>query len=1704
MILPRIVSIVLFLFSLHKQTACDRERSCYPGSNVSIRSSEGYGELCNVTAIIGDFFMVNKLANISSNVVINITSDIPLRTNITLKNLENITIVGYRIPTVNCKDMGGIKFVACNNVTIVGIIWERCGSGNISNYPAIGFYHSSNVFLQSCSFHKSTGQAVVLINMLGNVTINSCEFTYSHIYGDHGSAVLYLTGAQMNARVVFAINGCNFSYNKAVKSVVYIGGQANQLHHLLCLKNSVFTDNKGVPIYILNHRLNIEGDTVFKQNMAAEGAGIFSRNSVVAFGHNSNITFYNNSAVYKGGAIFLNNSNILFQMSSVITFTNNVAIFGGALFLTNKSAISFGGTTTVKFLNNRAIGTVGQGGALYLETCVMLFDELSTVTFSSNSAAYHGGAVYSKDHTIISYNGNSTVTYRGNKASEGGATFFKERCRTILNGDSKVKFTENIARYGGAVSSQDYSNISFNGSTTVICQGNNANRGGGGAFFATKHCSTIFDGNSKVRFSGNLARVGGALFSQFYCNVLFEGNTTVIFENNNESTHGGAVCSFASCNIKFDGNSMVTFNDNKAVFGGAVFSNRDSNILFDRKTTVAFNANYASEDGGAVYQTTRTSIIFDGNSCVTFYNGKAYNGGAIFSHTHGKILFNTNTEVKYKENVADDSGGAIVSYVNGNITYYGNSKVTFINNTAKDGGAVAFLSFSFVLFNGNTTVIYKDNKVWGNGGAMLSDVSSDLTFNGKSKVTYSNNSAEFGGAVYSFSFSEISFHKQTTVMYSSNRAHINGGAIAVREHCIITFDGNSEVIFSGNVAEYGGAVHLQVYSKISLDESTTVTYKYNEAGTSGGAAYLLNCSITIDGHSTVNITNNKAINGGALHAESHSLLSLYGNSTVIFKENNANEHGGAVNSYFTHSITFDGNTEVIFSCNKAKHGGAIYTNSYTTVLFDENATVTFLYNEANLSGGAMSCNGISHASFQRNTKVNFTNNKAQDGGAINARQTNIRFSDNLLIIFNNNSASRSGGAINLVNNFTVLFENISDVVFHNNYASLFGGAIYGELKQTNQSKISSKSTGIQFNNNTALVGNDVYIHMQASCDKTCLNTSIVGLNITHNNPPRRLALYDPATCIHSNYTISKCNVYFINNIMLGENIKINACVLSFYDQHAGGTNFVVNGESEHHKLDGARFVSVICSLFEGTSITGKKISGKTNFSMTITSHTNSDTEISVKLLAELSSCHPGFHYDNTIEKCVCYDNSGIVTCSSSTSTIKRGYWFGVVDGITTVAVCPNNYCNFTCCETTNGFYQLSPVRINQCNLLRSGIACGSCEEGYTLSFDSVECVSVDKCTAGWTVLVIILSVIYWIALVVVVFAGTYYHIAIGYFYAITYYYSMLDSLLGQNLFISHGLFTVVSVMSSVSKVTPQFLGQLCLIKNMSGIDQQVIHYVHPLAVTIIVGVICLSARMSYKFSAFVSRGIIHVICFLVLLSYTSVAMTSLLLLRSLTFYGVDKVYTYLSPDIEYFHGRHLLYGIIAILCTLVIVIGLPLLLLLEPYLNHKMNFTRFKPLLDQFQGCYKDKYRSFASYYMICRLVVISIIIINPSNDNISQALLLITSTLLTFIQLIVKPYKSKTLNMFDGMVLHIMIFASVISLFDGFGTRVLSVFVIILVMLPLIEFIAMELIIYKENIMRVLTHCKHKSIATSNNNEVIMRDIGISSMNTNATIAHV
>ena len=175
--------------------------------------------------------------------------------------------------------------------------------------------------------------------------------------------------------------------------------------------------------------------------------------------------------------------------------------------------------------------------------------------------------------------------------------------------------------------------------------------------------------------------------------------------------------------------------------------------------------------------------------------------------------------------------------------------------------------------------------------------------------------------------------------------------------------------------------------------------------------------------------------------------------------------------------------------------------------------------------------------------------------------------------------------------------------------------------------------------------------------------------------------------------------------------------------------------------------------------------------------------------------------------------------------------------------------------------------------------------------------------------------------------------------------------------------------------------------------------------------------------------------------------------------------------------------------ALLIVIGLPLLLLTEPFLNPKISYFRIKPLLDQFQGCYKDKYRWFAAYYMICRIIMINIIIANFSDVFISRYLLLIASTIIALVHETMRPYADNILNIFDGAILQLIVLVTALPLFETLNSSLVKGTLFVLMILPLIHFVLMKIHTNKQTLIKVMTNAikYFQNEDVPDNNVVIM-----------------
>ena len=1353
-----------------------------------------------------------------------------------------------------------------------------------------------------------------------------------------------------------------------------------------------------------------------------------------------------------------------------------------------------------EFTDNEGHCIYGDYQNLYIER---------TATFMDNEAE-SGAGIYITNNSRITFYNNSNVTFYSNLAKNNhGGAIFADNSDIVIQSSSRLEFSNNEAIQGGAVYFTNNSTIILEKNSIMTISGNKATQNGG-AIYSNTSCKVFLNGNSS--FSSNRAIKGGAIYSQDNSEIKFQNNACAEFEGNNarngEQNYGGALY-LDSSSIKFAEDSKITFNKNQAYggHGGAIYSD-SSNVTFADSSDVRFHDNQMfNGGGGAIFFAGESNARFQGMSAVTFTSNRAQDGGALhFQIQNSSIGFTDNSTVEFSKNRAMQFGGGI------------------------------YLHEIDILFDDSSNVSFTDNNAE-YGAGIYAEMNCTITSAWSSIIMFSKNTAVDGAGVYLSSKSNLFIRESSTVMMLENRATENGGGIYSQTNSQILFGSNSSIILGNNKATQGGAIYSNANSNLKFLSPVTITFTQNEASRYGGSLYLEdNSKVKFEGDSTVTYYKNKALNGngGAIYCD-NSVVLIQEKSNVTFNENTAID-GGALYLQLESNIVFHNNCLATFNNNMATtSGGAINFEAYSQGVFEGTARLLFSSNRAAKYGGAMYLGNNILLSFEKfcdngnltNPTKMFSQNIAETGGAIFLMNSKIQI-DNNSVIFDNNTARLDGGAI-YSDQSNLAFINDCNIKFSNNTADDYGGAIYGTFANNNALNINS--TNVEFKKNDArTAGDSIYINLPQGCEQDCLYSSILGnVNdiIKHiTTSPNELKLYAPTRCI---YTINKeCKVYYIDNIMLGQEILLDACMYDYYDKEADAALFLISaystgndnvGNDNENFTLGLNTTSISCNhTIPDIKINAKKDKPTLPYNYTLNlalfaNHFPESKRVFANLTVELSECHEGFHYNERV--CQCYDTGNIVFCTGSSSTIRRGYWFGEVDNKPTVAFCPINYCNFSCCETSNGFYQLSPTRENQCRSHRVGVACGKCEQGYILPYDSPDCIKASDCTTTYISLAVTLTVIYWVFLFVIVFILMHFKVELGYLYGVTYYYSIIDIMLSQNLQLSNEFFTVVNILSSVAKVTPQFLGQFCLFKEMSGIDQQFIHYVHPVAFSLILGMIIMLAKFSGRLTVFISRAIIPIICFLLLLSYTSIATTSLLLMTPLIFLDIDKVYTHLSPDLEYFHGRHLGYAILAIVSTIAIVIFLPTLLALEPYLNRYINFVKVKPILDQFQGCYKDKYRSFAAYYMICRLVIITLIIANSSSDNfVIQYSFITICVIIALVHLIIRPYSQTILNVVDGIILIMMILIAMISYFNNYDSNLVVSLAYILVLLPLIIFIAMELSINKENIKKMIQTIKSFKLRkqkSKNKNEIPLNDvnheIGIivdDSMRRNALIVDV
>jgi len=192
------------------------------------------------------------------------------------------------------------------------------------------------------------------------------------------------------------------------------------------------------------------------------------------------------------------------------------------------------------------------------------------------------------------------------------------------------------------------------------------------------------------------------------------------------------------------------------------------------------------------------------------------------------------------------------------------------------------------------------------------------------------------------------------------------------------------------------------------------------------------------------------------------------------------------------------------------------------------------------------------------------------------------------------------------------------------------------------------------------------------------------------------------------------------------------------------------------------------------------------------------------------------------------------------------------------------------------------------------------------------------------------------------------------------------------------------------------------------------------------------------------------------------------------------VYARLDPTVIYFTSYHRFLVILALLTQVVLVIPFLALLVLSPWLVRWFNLLRLKPVLDEFQACYQDRYRCFAGFYLTWWLVIF--LLSSFSDYYVNIYLLQVMAIVLLIVHAIFQPYKERWLNVLDTLFISDLVLLSILHgttsriVFESPGLTIFKdILLHLLVLFPMMYFVSLCLWLVLKRVHYFLLNCLHK-----------------------------
>ena len=706
------------------------------------------------------------------------------------------------------------------------------------------------------------------------------------------------------------------------------------------------------------------------------------------------------------------------------------------------------------------------------------------------------------------------------------------------------------------------------------------------------------------------------------------------------------------------------------------------------------------------------------------------------------------------------------------------------------------------------------------------------------------------------------------------------------------------------------------------------------------------------------------------------------------------------NSVVLYNVTFERNDYI----------GVLGPLSAIVALYNARHCVTLIDCQLNENTGTPIF--ASSSTFNISGKLSFVNNIAYQGGAMTfvgyppEKTSFMSLQENAHVYFQGNHASQGGGAIFVAETtrlsgffdsgdlllpcFYSAQRNVS-LMFFNNTADDGGNAIYGPFQTLSSCNYSSLYFEDNGNSNFSLItSNPSRVCVCENGNRDC--TTVIVSEVEYMYPGGTLNL--PVVVVGETFGTVTGSVY-AHFLPSRHTVAIGELQQSQAVGHDSCTTLKYTIYSDNDK-------DVLVLTTSEVAVNG--FPNRTEVNITVAKYENDGTIakdlLSFPLYINITflPCPLGFILSGHPAECVCDTQlqQNNVTCNINDQTIHRSgaLWVNAfMTGNTSNGVLLHRYCPFHYCKEEEVAVNLNNPE-TQCAFEHSGILCGACQPGLSLTIGSTQCLS---CSNTFLVLLIPFAIAGLVLVAFIKFLDL--TVSKGTINGLIFYANIIGGT--RTLWFPAGDTNILTVF--IAWVNLDLGIETCFFDGLNGYWKMWLQFVFPIYIWTIAGLIILTSYYSIRAAKIFGNNSVPVLATLILISYTKLLRT---IITALSFAileypdGSNVVVWAFDGNIKYLGPAHIPLFLAAVAVLVFLFLPFTLILLFGQCLQrtsfrwvHKM-----KPVFDAYFGPFENHHRYWVGVLLLVRcvlLLIFSLTVVNAPNVN----LLVVGTTALLLLQ---------------------------------------------------------------------------------------------------------